>query len=208
MATFKIRDLMVALRPGLPTPQRPAPLADCDPVLGSICPNFAPLDSGGGCGLNTCFGSCGATVGCGFSCGITHACGGCTNGGACTNACTDTCGATCGATCGCSNVSCGHCSVQGTVCSVRSIEPPIARMAPGDLANLKTQLRMAMQQVSQREVDLAAMEESAAIVPQTLAQVDALEQKLTEAMEELRARRAEIQKAAGTAGPASTYEKK
>lgn len=81
-------------------------------------------------------------------------------------------------------------------------------MAAGDLANLKSQLRLAMQQVSQRESELAAAEESAAMVPQTLAQVDALEQKLTEAMEELRARRTAIQTAAGTASPSSTDDKK
>ena len=208
MATFKIRDLMVALRPGLPTPQRPAPLEDCDPVLGSLCPNFAPLDSGGGgCGLGSCFGTCGATVGCGFTCGITKGCGGCTAGGACTNACTDTCGASCGCTY-CSNVTCGYCSGQATDCSARSYQPPIARMAAGDLATLKSQLRLAMQQVSQREMELAAAEESAAAVPQTLAQVDALEQKLTGALDELRARRAAIQAAGGTAGPGGTDDKK
>jgi prefoldin subunit 5 len=56
-----------------------------------------------------------------------------------------------------------------------------------------------MQQVSQRENVLAAASEAQAIVPQTLAQVDALQQKLTEAMDELRTRRAEIEKNAAPA---------
>jgi chromosome segregation ATPase len=73
-------------------------------------------------------------------------------------------------------------------------------MAAGDLANLKAQLHLAMKQVAERETALAAAAEARATVPQTLAQVDALEQKLSEAIEELRARRAEIQKAAGPAG--------
>jgi hypothetical protein len=72
-------------------------------------------------------------------------------------------------------------------------------MAAGDLARLKNQLQLAMQQVNQRENVLAAAAEAQAIVPQTLAQVDALQQKLGEAMEELRARRAEIQKNAAPA---------
>jgi hypothetical protein len=72
-------------------------------------------------------------------------------------------------------------------------------MAAGDLATLKAQLRRAMQQVGQREKALAAMAERGAIVPQTVAQVDALEKKLSEAMEELKARRAEIENAAKTA---------
>ena len=81
-------------------------------------------------------------------------------------------------------------------------------MAAGDLAKLKAQLRLAMKQVSQRESVLAAAAEARAAVPQTLAQVDALEQKLSEAMEELRARRAEIQKAAGPGGKKNADDQK
>lgn len=69
-------------------------------------------------------------------------------------------------------------------------------MAPGELRRLKAQLRTTRQQVSQREKVLAAAAEQRAIVPQTVEQVDALEKKLSEALEELRARRAELQKAA------------
>jgi chromosome segregation ATPase len=69
-------------------------------------------------------------------------------------------------------------------------------MGATDLAKLKMQLKLAMQQVSRRDKALAAAAEAKAIVPQTVEQIDALQQKLTEAMDELRARRAEIQKSA------------
>jgi hypothetical protein len=49
--TFKIRDLMVALRPGIPTPKRLQPFDCC----GSIQPEIEPFDD---------------SVGCGDSCGI------------------------------------------------------------------------------------------------------------------------------------------
>jgi adenylosuccinate lyase len=73
-------------------------------------------------------------------------------------------------------------------------------MAANNLAQLKSQLRTALQQVAQRENVLAAAAEKRAIVPQTIAQVDALTTKLTEALEELRARRAELEKAAEPTG--------
>ena len=99
-------------------------------------------------------------------------------------------------------------SCKGSRCVGGSIRPPvIEQMAAGDLANLKAQLRLTIQRVNQRENVLAAVAEAKAIVPQTLEQVDALEQKLSEAMEELRARRAEIQKAAASAGTKSTDQK-
>jgi hypothetical protein len=65
-------------------------------------------------------------------------------------------------------------------------------MAADDLAVLKNQLRIAMQQVDQREEALRAAD--AALQPQTIAEVDALEKKLSEALDELRTRRAELQK--------------
>jgi hypothetical protein len=71
-------------------------------------------------------------------------------------------------------------------------------MSSDELAQLKSQLRGVMQQVSRRASVLAAAEERAALIPQTLAEVDALEQKLSEAMEELRVRRTQIQNAAGS----------
>jgi hypothetical protein len=67
-------------------------------------------------------------------------------------------------------------------------------MAAGDLAVLRNQLRVAMQQVDRREEALRAAAQAAALQPQTIAEVDALEKKLSEALDELRARRAELQR--------------
>ena len=53
---------------------------------------------------------------------------------------------------------------------------------------------MVLQQVNQREEALRAAAEGAALQPQTIAEVDALETKLSEALDELRSRRAELQK--------------
>jgi len=69
-------------------------------------------------------------------------------------------------------------------------------MPAHELGVLKNQLRFAMQQVNQREGVLQAAAERAARQPQTIAEVDALEKKLSDALEELRSRRAELQKAA------------
>ena len=203
MATFKIRDLMVAIRPGVQTPQRPKPLEDCDPDLGSIVCLAVP-DSGGGCGDTAgCGDTCADTAGCGgCSLGCTETvCGGCTAGGATCEGCTFTCGCTCTVTCG---ATCGL-----TDWCAGSVAPKaIAQMSASDLANLKTQLRVAMQKVGQRENVLAAAAEARAIVPQTLAQVDALQQKLSEAMDELRARRSEIEKAAKRSSKKGADDKK
>jgi hypothetical protein len=67
-------------------------------------------------------------------------------------------------------------------------------MDADNLALLKNELRIAMQQVDQREEALQAAAQGAALQPQTIAEVDALEKKLLEALDELRARRAELQK--------------
>ncbi len=67
-------------------------------------------------------------------------------------------------------------------------------MAAADLVVLKNQLRLAMQQVIRREAVLQRGAEAAALQPQTVVEVDALEKKLSEALEELRRRRAELQK--------------
>lgn len=194
MATFKIRDLMVAVRPGLQTPQRPVALDECGDDTNTFICEAAPFDSGGGGGCDDCT----FTQDCEGCTNPSNPCGPCTNGDSC-GGCTRTCQG-CTQTCGCTR-TCGHtCGGRtGGGCNFHTIgEPPIiAQMAGSQLASLKAQLRAAMQQVSRRESVLAAAAEARAVVPQTLAQVDALEQKLTEAMDELRTRRAEIQKAAG-----------
>jgi hypothetical protein len=75
-------------------------------------------------------------------------------------------------------------------------------MDAGDLAVLRNELRIAMQQVDRREEALRAAAQGAALQPQTIAEVDALEKKLSEALDELRTRRAELQKSTeeGSAG--------
>jgi hypothetical protein len=222
MATFKIRDLMVALRPGVPTPERPKPLVDCQVSCGGNGGDGVDSNGGGGdCGDSDCACSACSDTGCDP----------CTDNCPTCSACTETCGA-CTDQCGtCSALSplgpCGLCTVctDGTDCGWDSMgcnhsrpvllaarmqpgAPAIARMAAKELAVLKNQLRRTMQQVSRRENVLAAAAEQGAIVPQTIAQVDALEQKLSEALEELRARRAELQKAAPAEGKKGRHGEK
>jgi hypothetical protein len=230
MATFKIRDLMVALRPGLETPKRPGPLDICE----ITCETFLAGDSEG-CGdcTDSCGDTCDCTDTCGDTCGgCTETCGGCTDScGACTN-CTGTCG--CTQTCGQCSVAhtnvCGACTQctggctatckacthvhtvicqHGTICRLATCagtcmnktcgaslkqSPNISGMNAQALARLKDQLRTTMQQVGRREQALAARVEANAIEPKTVEQFDALETKLTEALEELRARRTQLQK--------------
>jgi len=212
MAQFKIRDLMVALRPGLQTPQRPAPLDCCDessfqqdvarPQLDS-----APGGGGGGSEDCCCTASCDGTVDCGCTASTECTCtGGCTiTDCGCTGGCTVSgCGCTGGCTaptCAASNCGCtNECTIGGTyrtgLCEGTRRPLTVGQMGATDLAKLKMQLKLAMQQVSRREKALATAAEAKAIVPQTVEQIDALQQKLTEAMDELRARRAEIQNSA------------
>ena len=80
-------------------------------------------------------------------------------------------------------------------------------MAAKDLARLKNQLHAAMQEIRRRENVLAHAAEKRAIVPKTISQVDALEEKLSGALEELRARRAELQKAAEAEGKKNARRK-
>jgi hypothetical protein len=125
----------------------------------------------------------------------------------CTNA--DTCQVTCiGATCafGTCHQTCraGSCRFESCIlgngthplpqvgCLVSRAQ--IGQMGVDSLALLKRQLRAAMQQVGRREKAIDAAAERAALVPQTVAEVDKLEKKLSEAMEELRKRRAALQK--------------
>ena len=113
--------------------------------------------------------------------------------------------------CGHCTATCGHCSGGCTAtCQGATLHPPallcagtgciasdpgvITRMAADDLAVLKNQLGIAMQQVDRREEALRAAAQGAALQPQTIAEVDALEKKLSEALDELRTRRAELQK--------------
>jgi hypothetical protein len=319
MVTFKIRDLMVALRPGVPTPERPIIFDPCEPSCAGGGDGGLDVADTNGCGDTDCGATdcgntdCGATdcgnTDCGNTdCGATNCgntdcgntdcgatdCGntncGCTDNpctanpctrNACTdNPCTDNpctenpthCGIQFSGVCdtGCTNFSdeCGQgctlictnhdtCQVtclEGTcafgscqqtclVASCRfescilgggthpiclesappafrgvqrafqrpafrpvrrrfqphcvvSYPPAIAGMSAAQLARLKSQLRVAMKQVAQRENVLATAAEKRAVTPHTVEQVDALEKKLSQALDELRARRAELKKAA------------
>ena len=249
MPKFKIRDLMVALRPGLATPERPQAIDCLDVSCGDpsvVCDDDDGSGCGDTCGDDTCGGTCDdltcdfGTCGCTQTCGCTGTCGPCTGG------CTGTCGACTGCTGTCHFVTCNACSIRVSCrgnspifcqepsngcgvscrfascagCSIRVScagnspifcqEPsngcaggsvvagarPVGQMAPAELARLKSQLRQTMQQVKQREQALAAAAEQRAVVPQTIDQVEALEKKLSEALEELRQRRSELQKSA------------
>ena len=185
--TFKIRDLMVSVRPGWcgPTPE---PRLECDGCSDTVCLGRSIGCGFGGCSFFTCAESCAECSAC-----TALTCGHCSH-------CTATCGH-----------SCGHCSGGCTAtCQGATHHPPallcagtgciasdpgvITRMAADDLAVLKDQLRIAMQQVDRREEALRAAAQGAALQPQTIAEVDALEKKLSEALDELRTRRAELQK--------------
>jgi hypothetical protein len=189
--TFKIRDLMVSVRPGWcgPTPEQPLECeGSCDGCSDTVCGGRSIGCGFGGCSFFTCAESCEVCSAC-----TAVTCGHCSH-------CTATCGH-----------SCGHCSGGCTATCQGATHPPpallcagtgciasdpgvITRMAADDLAVLKNQLRIAMQQVDRREETLRAAAQGAALQPQTISEVDALEKKLSEALDELRARRAELQK--------------
>ena len=101
MPKFKIRDLMVALRPGLATPERPQAIDCLDVSCGDpsvVCDDDDGSGCGDTCGDDTCGGTCDdltcdfGTCGCTQTCGCTGTCGPCTGG------CTGTCGACTGCT--------------------------------------------------------------------------------------------------------------
>lgn len=205
MKTFKIRDLMIALRPGIGTPQRPQPFDCCLPSCVDVSDDCGAdsiqpfLDTG--CDDSGCDFTC-DDVTCGvcsdFTCGYTEVCG-----------CTGTCG--CTRTCGCTKV----CTQALTVCGINhsicqpscfnascdlSVRQPIENMAPAQLARLKEQLRASAARIKKRESVLAEAAEKKALEPRTVEQVDSLEKLLSEALEALRARRAELQKSAEPKG--------
>lgn len=208
MKTFKIRDLMIGLRPGIGTPQRPKPfdccIVSCDDISDDCGgDSIQPFDSDGGCDFSDCdFSDCDdvtcictdETCGCTQSCGCTRTCG-CTL--ECSQGCTKTCiRASCGVTiCRIGNTVC-HPTCADFSCVVSLKAPQIEQMAPAQLARLKAQLRAKTLRIKKRESVLAEAAEKRALAPETVEQVDSLEKMLSEALEALRARRAELQKAA------------
>ena len=148
--TFKIRDLMVSVRPGWcgPTPE---PRLECDGCSDTVCLGRSIGCGFGGCSFFTCAESCAECSAC-----TALTCGHCSH-------CTATCGH-----------SCGHCSGGCTAtCQGATRRPPallcagtgciasdpgvVTRMAADDLAVLKDQLRIAMQQVDRREEALGLL---------------------------------------------------
>ena len=79
---------------------------------------------------------------------------------------------------------CGH-TIQ---CTPTFVQTVAGALEVDDLEALKDELRATLQRVEAQERNLRQHQR-----PQTLAQVDEIEQKLTEALEELRERRAELE---------------
>lgn len=137
------------------------------------------------CTIQTCgFPSCECSYCSVQSCGCTPCTGGCTN--AC-SVCT----------------GCSSCTGRFSVCTFRSLcgisfrcTPSLvgsvtAGLAPEDLSALKDELRATLEQVEAEE--RRAKEQ---MQPQTLDEVAQLEEKLTEALDELRQRREELERRA------------
>jgi len=78
-------------------------------------------------------------------------------------------------------------------------QAPIGCMSADELKSLKRQLAKAIEKIEKREEKLRHEGDSAARSPQTVAEVDALESELAEAIEELKRRRTELQRA-GSSG--------
>lgn len=208
MSTFRIRDLMVTVRPAAeaeqPAQDDPAGQA-CLNGTNLVCPpQNCQLNStifGGAnltCPRQSCQANSTAFEGTNLACPrqscqgnstVCVAATGCPGGGVSCQA-------------GCSWLltrtpvfePCGSASDLCNVCQF-SQPPGIALLDQPGLAALKEQLAVAMQQIEQRNDVLRRRAEETARSPQTLAEVDALERGLTQALEELQARRAELEQA-------------
>ena len=208
MKTFKIRDLMIGLRPGIGTPQRPKPFDCCDISCEDVSDgcgdgdSIEPFDSGGcddsGCDDFSCGACSDETCGCTQTCGCSQTC---VCSLECTQACTKTCiRASCGVSICRIGITLCHPTCAEASCGLSLRAPQIEQMAPAQLARLKAQLRAKSLRIKKRESVLAEAAERKAQTPETVEQVDSLEKMLSEAIEALRARRTELQKAAETKG--------
>lgn len=198
---FKFKDLIVAL------PQDPAALRPCGFItcLLSPCGHFSPCGHHSPCGA---FTPCGHLTPCGGCSAIVSPCGGISCGptfSLCqvpSNCAGISCGpnfslcllpSNCGVVSPCgANSPCGHIASQcGPIsggCGVSFLpEDPLSRAEA--LAVLKNELRQALTQVE--EAEKAAQE---GLKPQTAEQIADLEKRLTSALEELKARRQELDK--------------
>jgi len=180
MPRFRVRDLMINLGEG----------------------------SGGVCEIIT---NCGGvtelcvenTQGCAFTqnCNCTIQTCGPDSCGACTPCSAVSCGCTCTACSVCTACSgCTACSVVTRGCRAHSLcghtiqcTPTFVQADPGvlqveHLQALKDELRATLARVEAQEKNLSHHQQ-----PQTLTQVDEIEKKLTDALEEVRQRRTELQ---------------
>lgn len=164
---FKVRDLMIAVLPEAGAGEA-MPQLVCNPTL-CACTRFTEGTICVGC---TC--TCTECTECtGRTCTACSNCTGCTG-------CTRTCQCS-----GCSIVTCEPFASRGPVEAIAA--------QPETLAQLKEQLKQALERVEEQE---RALDES--MMPQTVDEVDQLEAKLQAALEELRARRETLQQRAAS----------
>ena len=183
---FRIRDLMISVLP------QGAPLPGCDVSLvgcrGTTLPNCAV--SAVGCGpsiqCRISIPNCAVSIpncavsdpGCGFSvpnCGATLFGGGCGNDYTC-NGCTNTCDA------GCSRVQCSNYPTNNFPAQ------ELTNLREAKLALLKAEMRLAQEELNR------AAKGSDAPMPQSREELDFLEKRLEDALEELRAQREKLGK--------------
>jgi hypothetical protein len=209
---FKIKDLMISVLAAKGAGQKEICDDSCPELSCDIGTNGCDLDNSG---VNCEFCSIGCTdctdPSCECSDGTFCDVGGCTDPSClfcsqgCT-ICTDCTGCSICSNCtgcthctNCTCTKCTHCSVHTctfhtacTVCSRNSCEasarlPVSTRLRASDLPKLKAQLQRALKQVEAREQAVAKK-----LQPQTVEQIEILETKLREALDELARQKKEL----------------
>lgn len=125
--------------------------------------------------------SCGdLDSGCGDSCLVTCGCsdGGCSQHSNCGGDCSD---------CSYCTAHCSGCTCSNTKYGRTSIKQDLSRMGLSTLAALREQLHEALQAIEQRQREIETQ-----LRPKTLADVENLERKITESLEDLRSLKAEL----------------
>jgi hypothetical protein len=179
MPRFRVRDLMISIGPGGDDGFPCELITECGGVT-ELC-----VENTQGCAF---------TVNC--NCTIQSVCDPFTcRCSVCTPCSAQTCGCTCtqctGVTGGCLHTFCTARSACGASlqCTPTFAGAFGARLRPEHLAQLKEELRATLERVEAEEQRLAER-----MQPQTVDEVNQLEQKLTEALEELRRRREELER--------------
>jgi hypothetical protein len=227
---FKIKDLMITVLAGKGAApaekcEESCPLFSCDldsggcDDLSNACAQCTDAASGdcGDCSDFTCDGTdCGdCTV---FSCAgcsdPTCACSQCSQCSGCTcSVCTGGCTA-CSQCSKCSACTCTKCTAH-SVCTLKSlctacshlqscgasVIKPTSRLRTADLPRLKAQLQQALKRVEARQ-EAAAKK----MQPRSLEEIEMLEEKLRQALDELARQKKELP-AKGTTGGAATEKK-